>query len=100
LEQKQELRELLDLERAEEVLEQRQELRELLDLKESRGSAGAWLGTQGTSRSRREQRKCFLLLAGTQELPDLEERRESAAHGQDLRELLDLEEKRESAAHG
>ena len=75
MEQKQELRELLDLERAEEVLEQRQELRELLDLKESRGSAGAWLGTQGTSRSRREQRKCPVSWAGTNELPDLEERR-------------------------
>ncbi len=51
-----------------------------------------WAGIQGTSRSRREKRKCFVSWAGTQELLDLEERRESSLyHGQELRELPDLE---------
>ncbi len=107
----QELRELPDLEeeqrkycawegtqgtsrskRAEEVLEQRQELRALPDLEERRGSIDAWAGSRGTSRSRREKRKCFVSWAGTQERPNLEERRGSTEHGQELGELPNLEE--------
>ncbi len=41
-------------------VEHGQELRELPNLVKRRVSTGAWVRTQGTSKSRRELRKCFV----------------------------------------
>ncbi len=56
----QELRDILDLEERRGSAAHGKELKELLDLEERRGSIDSWAGTRGTSRTGREQRKCFV----------------------------------------